>query len=155
MDFFIAAGAPMAFARQIPTYVALFSGGFAFLTRWCSPLCAVVNTVAFVIRKVRRRAAARRHPTGPRETCLARHAVPLQAPIVQTPWLPFRGGGLTPSSPWLTRHLSVARWSLQAVLSFMSFVMPVPTPSTAEAWSFKNATFPATYFALAATGMTQ
>ena len=53
MDFFLAAGAPMAFARQLPTYVALFSGGFAFLTRWFSPLCALVNTVAFVIRKAR------------------------------------------------------------------------------------------------------
>lgn len=40
---------------------------------------------------------------------------------------------------------------VQAVLSFMSFAMPVPTPSTAEAWSFKNTTFPAAYFTLAAT----
>mmetsp|Transcript_44226 Transcript_44226/g.84566 ORF Transcript_44226/g.84566 Transcript_44226/m.84566 type:complete len:344 (+) Transcript_44226:177-1208(+) len=39
----------------------------------------------------------------------------------------------------------------KVALSIASYIMVVPTPSTAEAWSFKNTSLPAAFFTLAAT----
>lgn len=39
----------------------------------------------------------------------------------------------------------------KVALALASYVMPVPTPSTAETWSHKNTIFPAAFFVLAAT----